>query len=699
MTARSGTPAAADPGAWFMRAFRFPAKPRLAPGPGGMSRSVCGSVRRRLPRVALLAIVCGSSVAEELPQFQVPGFEPEMRALNELHALHHDAAFTPCTLWDAWLPMATLWASEKKRAQYREALLNRRIDAEGYVSMQQHRGMAHSEGWPFPAWQQSTGAGFHFSIADEAWAVQNFALQPLANTGGWEIAGAEVAGIDPVAGLKLKATADLVTIATPLIRCGTIVAPFARVEWAARGLKEESRAGIEWLLEGEPTWPEGRVVAFPAPKAMQYANVPLHRHPAHAGLLTRYRLRLDHAAGAEIDLKSILTAIDTRHPITNALFLRACGDCFAWTRDVEFLRRNIGRMREALRFALKEFRVREEKHVFVPWVGHDGRSGLVIGPDGQKTIRPGLGVGNNYYDLVPFGAHDAMATLYLHDALRTMAALEKSIQAHSEWQIPADGTPFDAQDLSTLADAVRADFQTRFWNTGTGRFNGWIDVTGRAYDYGFTFVNLEAIHYGVASPEQARSILDWLDGRREVAADTSRGADIYHWRFAPRATTRRNLDTYVWPWSNPEQIPWGGQIQDGGAVLGFSFHDVMARLASNGPDDAWRRLREILAWFREVQAEGGYRAYYAKPGRGTLQGGGTAGGLGMDQEFLESVLVPQVMLYGFLGFRATADGYETHPRLPMEWPSLTVSGIRFRNEILDITAHADGRVEARAGNR
>jgi hypothetical protein len=100
-----------------------------------------------------------------------------------------------------------------------------------------------------------------------------------------------------------------------------------------------------------------------------------------------------------------------------------------------------------------------------------------------------------------------------------------------------------------------------------------------------------------------------------------------------------------------------------------------------------------------VQAEGGYRAYYAKPGRGTLQGGGTAGGLGMDQEFLESVLVPQVMLHGFLGFRATADGYETRPRLPKEWPSLTVSGIRFRNEILDITSYADGRVEARAGNR
>ncbi len=649
-------------------------------------------------RLAALSIIVASlgvvpAFAAELPQFIVPGHEDEMRALNELHALHHDRAFSDCTLWDAWLPMATLWASEKKREQYRASLLNRRIDAEGYVSMQQHRGMAHSEGWPFPAWQQSGGAGFHFSNLHDVWAIQIFQLQPLANTDGWEISGAEVLGIDPVAGLKLKVTEEVVTITTPPFRCGTIVAPFARLEWAARGLKSESKAAVEWLLEGEADWPKGRGADFTPPGEMQYANVPMYRQPGYAGVLTRYRIRLDHAAGAEIDLKSIITAIDTRHPITNALFVRGCCDFFAWTQDVDFLRQNLDRMRTALSFALKEFRVREEKHVFVPWVGHEGLSGLIIGPDGKKTIRPGLGVGNNYYDLVPFGAHDATATVYLHDAIRSLADLERAIAKHPEWELPEALTPLDAKDLDQLADEMRADFQQRFWNAGTGRFNGWTDVTGHAYDYGFTFVNLEAIHFGVASPEQARSIFDWLDGRREVTADTSRGADIYHWRFAPRATTRRNIETYVWPWSNPEQIPWGGQIQDGGAVLGFSFHDVMARMKTNGPDDAWKRLREILAWFRDVQAEGGYRAYYAKPGRGTLQGGGPAGGLGMDQEFLESVLVPQVMLYGFLGFEPSADGYEVHPRLPKDWPSLKITGIRFQDLTLDITAHADGQFE------
>jgi hypothetical protein len=426
---------------------------------------------------------------------------------------------------------------------------------------------------------------------------------------------------------------------------------------------------------------------------MRYVNVPLYRQPGYAGVVTRYRLTLDRAAGARIDLKSVITAIDTRHPITNPLFLRACTDYFAWTRDLAFLRQNVARMRTALRFALDEFSVRLGKHVRVPWVGHDGRSGLVLGANGRRSPRPGHGVGNNYWDLLPFGAQDAIATMYLHDALSQLTLLERAIAAHPQWGVPAATTPLDADALTRLAAEMRADFQTRFWNPDTGRFNGWIDVDGRASDYGFTFLNLEAVHLGLATPDQARAILAWIDGGRDVPGDTSRGADIYHWRFAPRATTRRNVETYVWPWAQPERVPWGDQVQDGGAVLGFSYHDLMARLKINGPDDAWRRLRAILAWFREVQAEGGYRAYYAKPGRGTLQGGGPPGGLGMDREFLESVLVPQVMLYGFLGFTPGVDDCAIHPQLPREWSSLTIRGIRFHDQVLDVTAHATGRVE------
>ena len=647
--------------------------------------------------MAACAVAGAVRASEPLPTFAVPGHEPQMQRLNALYALHHGGAFSDCTLWDPWLPHATLWTGREPVARYRASLLRRRIDSEGYVAMQQHRGMAHSDGWPFPAWQQSTGSGWHFSVAGDEWGVQQLGLKALQSAAGWEIEGATAEGIDPGRGLLLKATADSVTITTPPLHCGTIVAPFVRLEWGATDLPAGAAPRMEWQLEGE-AWQPAEGVAFPAPPAdgsLVYANVPLYRQPGYAGIVTRYRIAVPVAAGASISLKSVITAIDSRHPITNSLFLRASCETFLWTHDIAFLRDNLPRMRQALAYALAEFRVRETKHVHVPWVGHDGRSGLEL-TSGEKKLLPGLGVGNNYWDLLPFGGDDALATIYLTDALDHLAAVEEGVAAHPEWNMPADPRTVAAAELRRLASDVRADFQTRFWNRETGRFNGWIDGDGRAYDYGFTFVNLEAISYSLATPEQAKDIFAWLDGQRIVAGDTSQGADIYHWRCAPRATTRRNIETYAWMWSGPETIPWGGQVQDGGAVLGFSYFDLMARLTTLGPDNAWQRLEEILKWFAEVQGEGGYRRYYsATSGRGTLQGGGTAGGLGLDEEFMESVLVPQVMLYGFLGFQPTVDGCTIAPRLPSAWPELSVVGILIHDQRIDVAASRCGGVTVR----
>ena len=124
-------------------------------------------------------------------------------------------------------------------------------------------------------------------------------------------------------------------------------------------------------------------------------------------------------------------------------------------------------------------------------------------------------------------------------------------------------------------------------------------------------------------------------------------------------------------------------------MLGWSFHDLMARLAVDGADDAAQRLKETAAWFDETQAAGGYRAYYSDPARGTMQGGNVPGGLGVDMEFFESILVPQVMLYGFLGFTPTVEGGAIAPRLPRDWPSLTITRIHLHGHVLDITAQGN----------
>ena len=110
--------------------------------------------------------------------------------------------------------------------------------------------------------------------------------------------------------------------------------------------------------------------------------------------------------------------------------------------------------------------------------------------------------------------------------------------------------------------AVREYGTRRFWNPTTQRF-GTVDLDGNIHDYGFTFLNNEAVTHGFATREQAAAIHAWLAGARTVEGDTSTGADIYRWRFGPRSTTKRNVEYYFWGWSNPERIAWGYQVQDG----------------------------------------------------------------------------------------------------------------------------------------
>jgi hypothetical protein len=545
--------------------------------------------------------------------------------------------------------------------------------------------------------------GWHFSLVGDPYGAEHGA-KLTTSIDGWQLDGVTSDGIDPNRGLNLTLTGPDATLTTPVVDLDTYIAPFLRMEWTAEGLPEGATPYLAWTTPEQTEFDEERRVTFAAPDdwpQLRYANIRMYDHPKWTGRFTGLRIGFDNPGGARVTLKSLITAVDSRHPTNNSVFVQACCDYFNWTGDVNFLRQSLPRMRTALAFAMKEFDTKENGCVLVPWVGHCGRAGFLNLPNGEKKLFPGRGIGNNYWDLLPFGHKDCLSTIYFYAALREMVTLQEMLDRHPEWELPVPPAELSAVAMCRHGEEIRARAGQMFWNEETERFVACIDADGIKHDYGFTFLNLEAVYYRFATEAQSRKILDWVSGRRILEGDTSRGEDIYHWRFAPRATTRRNEEWYMWVWHRPEDIPWGWQVQDGGAVLGWSYHDLMARLAATGPDDAWNRLKEILDWFAEIQAEGGYRAYYAKPGRGSLQGGGTPGGLGLDQEFMESVLVPQVMLYGFLGFRPTGEGFTIAPRLPADWPSLEVTGIHVQNHVIDVKAHRDGGMKIhcrRAGN-
>lgn len=662
--------------------------------------------------------------------FRVPGHEDATRALNQMYFQHKVFFERFGTLWDQWLHRSTLWADDHftpevaemlssdpamphtqmvagrfmsvddLRPAVRQLLLTRVMDEEGYVSTMQHRGMGHPLGWPFPLYGQVGGVGWIFSFTQFVY----WEGHPLTqNLDGWHTEGIE-ARWNEQRGIHLKLQPNAVLTA-PAFQVRGKGSPFLRMDWWSLSGMENAQPYLEWTTRDHPEFSAERRLYFdPAATnpemdfAQQtYTVVPLWRRIVQDDQITGFRVGFGNPEPAEICLQAFMTAADTRHNVNNAAWIRGASDYFRWTGDVEFLREIMPRLRQAMEYALTEFRVRQLGVVRTPWFGHEGTSGVVF-VDGRKVIRPGYGVGSNYWDLLPFSGYDALATAYMVDALKLMIDLESGVQSNPQWGIESGFEPRDLRNILAHVQARSGDF---FWNRETGRFAAARDLDGYLHDYGLTFVNLEAIYYGLANEQQARSIMSWINGDRYVVDDTSHAEDIYRWRFGPRATTRRNIDYYFCGWVGADSIPWGDQIQDGGAVLGFSYFDIMARLKVLGPDNAWQRLQGVTNWFNDVMAIGGYTAYYQQPNVGTLQGGiHGVGGQGLDTEFSESVLMPQVMLYGFMGFQPHFNGFALKPQLPTAWPELEIAGINYQGVVLDITASpAALKLVCRGGER
>jgi len=657
-------------------------------------------------------------VPDDMMRFVVPGSQAEMDALRALYWEHY---IPDGPLWDEWLrgpdlfpmypivpmgPKAPLWdewllpallapnrgaASARMQALWDQALSTRSMDDEGYVATHQNASYAHQAGWPFPIWSHGEGGwGWHFSWGGCIGALgtpMGLANRPpaLASPADWDTEGVSDMGVGQD-GWHLRLDRPLAAVISPEHPIDAFEAPFLQVRWSGRGL-EDAMPYIAWATTDDPTFcPERRIYLDPPTDTMTYVMAPVHRCPSWRGTITRLRLGFGNAkACGTVCLQALFTQYDTRHTINNLNYARACALFYAWTGDLSFLRRNINRARLAMRAFESEHCAEHEGPLPVTrWVGHDGRSGLERDASGQVNVRSGHGIGGNYWDILPFGHLDAYAAIHYVDALRTMADLEEAVDAHPAWNLPSSPLRLEPARLRQRADAACQAFNETFWLEPQGRFAGWIDADGQAYDYGFTFVNLEAIHYDVATPEHASRILTWLDGERLVAGDTSQGEDIYYWEFGPRTTTVRNLETYGWVYRCPEATAFGDQVQDGGAVLGFSFYDVMARLRLRGPDNAWARLRAILDWYQRAHAAGGYEAYYRQLGEGTLQGAGHGGGLGIQQEFFESVMIARLPIEGFAGFRPRPDGLTLKPRLPSHWPELSVGPLRWRGLSVDL---------------
>jgi len=355
---------------------------------------------------------------------------------------------------------------------------------------------------------------------------------------------------------------------------------------------------------------------------------------------------------------------DTRHFDTNARFILACWRFYLWTGDTEFLKSQADCLRRAMAYQLETLK------------GHEG---LIITASKDVNGRH-QGVGNNYWDILPFGHLDAYANAVYYASLEAMQGLDAVLHRQP------------LTDYRTLRQKVHRRYDEVFWDDKAGRYIGCVDIDGVRHDYGFTFVNLEALYYGLGDAQKARRIYRWMETE---PTSTGRPDSYSKWIFAPRANTIHNpmwgenappeeRNSQVPPWWHFgwHGTPYGDQCQDGGAILYTSYFDLMVRLRYFGIENAWKRFGEIVSRYRMPDRLCGGPPLF----RGEIPQQENPGQVGVDLPFPESGLVPCFLLYGVLGVEATAEGLRIHPRLPAALPAFGVDGLHYRGNRLRITA-------------
>ena len=372
---------------------------------------------------------------------------------------------------------------------------------------------------------------------------------------------------------------------------------------------------------------------------------------------------------------------DTRHFTTNPCFILGAYRYFVWTQDMDFLKEMMPKLRQAMAYEFNDVHGRDGL-LTIDAKGHDGKND---------------GIGSNYWDILPFGHKDAFSNSYYYAALQAMADLEQFCQA-SILNLP--GPKESPAFYNALRSKVRKQYNQTFWDDKAGRYVGCVDVDGVKHDYGFTFVNVEAMAYDLADKEQVKRVYKWME-----TEPTSTGkADTYSaWIFAPRANTIHNPARDESPSTinhQPSTIPqswwfsgWGGtpygdQCQDGGAILYTSGYDIIARAKYLGADNAYQRLKEILDRYNMPDRLCGGSPMYR--GEKTQGGpGGSAGSIGVEGEFPESGLAPASFLYAFLGIDADTDGLKIRPNLPSKLKYAGVRNLCYAGTLYDIRVTKD----------
>jgi len=477
--------------------------------------------------------------------------------------------------------------------------------------------------------------------------------------------------------------------------------------------------------------------------------------------INQIRVEIKAKEGKTLDgnfgLSYVRSTFDTRHVNNNSIFISSLRQDYDYTGDIEYVKQNITKARKAMNFYMEMYD--EERHLNDQsyLVGHDSDKSSF-----DKYERVAMTLANGYWDISFMTKFDFHTNVYFYKALVDLAYLEDillrngvSVDKNEATIKTADrnfnkGTRdyiYTASSLKQIANDVLAALRqpinnadkTGFWDPTNGRFvSGYSDVDEKWCDFGHTVWNMEAIYYGVATDAQAKSIMDWISGKRTVAADQygSQGKDIYFFEFAPRVNTysaknQNDLSIFNGSYQNSDCVYGKTQVQNGGAIMYTSFFDLMARMETYGADDAFSRLMNIKDWYMDIydyyvssknynkNPNRFYWDYYENEqwdangdGKGdyyALQNGimgtnerdiGPNGVMGIDGEFLESFLMVSAIPYGFFGIdTANGNTLKIEPSLPSQLSYWGMENLSYNKVKYDLTIFENSvRIDSVRGN-
>ena len=624
----------------------------------------------------------------------------------------------------------------------------------------------HRMGWPFPTSYHSEGmsTSWDFNGEDSSSWTSNIGAELK---GGLFTADVEspVSSIEFTSPVPNKKHEEICAYYTPLLEIDL------RMYTADSDNIEDIHV---WYTTSEsPEWSEDKKVSVNEKAFIAYEYSPIYEHMIFLPMYAEEEWKSDKALTSYIrqikveivpkegktvtgsfGLSYVRSTYDTRHSNNNSLLISSLRQDYDYTGDIEYLKENITRARKAMNFYMQMYD--ETRHL--------NDQSYLVGHDSDKTSPypsdvEAMTLGNGYWDISFMPRYDFQSNMYFYGALVDLAYLEGILEskgikidkgeatvltADRQFNHGTSAYTYTSSDLKNIAADVLTELRkttnssdhTGFWSEETGRFvAGYADAEDKWYDYGYTMWNMEAIYYGIATDEQAKSIMDWISGERIVEQDKygSQGEDIYYFEFAPRVNTytvedQDDLSMFTGFWSDTHGVTYGEvQVQNGGAIMYTAFYDLMSRIKTYGADNAFERLSKIQDWHKGVydyyvtsdnynkHPDRFYWDYYCKGQwenpegktyipqngiKGTNERNDGGGIIGIDGEFLESILMIASVPYGFFGIESiNGETLRVQPSLPQELDYWGIENLCFNGVKYDLTMFNNAvRIDAVRGD-